>query len=256
MMSCSRASTSSRPQDRRIAFWLISSPRSPRRRRCWPCPARRAPRWPRTPSPRRASRACWRLRRRTSRRWRSASSRPARRASFCVAQGSATSTGTCRGARRRGNSTPLTRAWRSRHAAVEVVLHLHQLGQLVRREARRIDHRAARIGHGDDLRAQRHRLSTAYWATLPEPETLTRRPSNDRPFCLSISRRNRPCRSRWPQGGSASRRRLPGPAGEDAVGAVAELLHHAGHEADLAAAHADVAGRARRCRRQRGGTAR
>jgi hypothetical protein len=32
-------------------------------------------------------------------------------------------------------------------------------------------------------------------------------------------------------------------AGEHAVGAVAELLHHAGHEAHLAAAHADVTGR-------------
>ncbi|EWS63744.1 hypothetical protein Y695_03023 [Hydrogenophaga sp. T4] len=28
---------------------------------------------------------------------------------------------------------------------------------------------------------------TAYWATLPEPETLTRRPSNDLPWVLSIS---------------------------------------------------------------------
>ncbi len=32
-------------------------------------------------------------------------------------------------------------------------------------------------------------------------------------------------------------------AGEDAGGLVRQLLHHAGHEADLAAAHADIAGR-------------
>jgi len=30
-------------------------------------------------------------------------------------------------------------------------------------------------------------FSTAYWATLPEPETETRMPSKERPRCLSIS---------------------------------------------------------------------
>ena len=30
-------------------------------------------------------------------------------------------------------------------------------------------------------------FSTAYWATLPEPDTETRRPSNDLPRVLSIS---------------------------------------------------------------------
>ncbi|MCY1543375.1 hypothetical protein D9M68_791920 [compost metagenome] len=30
-------------------------------------------------------------------------------------------------------------------------------------------------------------FSTAYWATLPEPDTLTRKPSKLRPCCLSIS---------------------------------------------------------------------
>ncbi|MPN42173.1 hypothetical protein SDC9_189729 [bioreactor metagenome] len=42
--------------------------------------------------------------------------------------------------------------------AVAAILHLHQFGQLFRREAALIDHRAARIGHRDNLGPHRHRL--------------------------------------------------------------------------------------------------
>ena len=107
--------------------------------------------------------------------------------SFCVAQGSADVHRHLPGPRAGEELDALDAPGVVGDAAVGVVLHLHQLGQLLRREARRSTTVPLESDTVTTFAPSAIAFSTAYCATLPEPETLTRRPSNDRPFCLSIS---------------------------------------------------------------------
>jgi len=81
-------------------------------------------------------------------------------------------------------------------------------------------------------------LSAANWATLPEPEISTLAPWVSRRAFDEVD-------GAVAGGFRAHQAAAVGQAlaGEYAGGVVAEFLHHAGHEADLARAHADVAGR-------------
>jgi hypothetical protein len=62
-----------------------------------------------------------------------------------------------------------------------MVLHLHQDGQLGRGEAVLVDTVPLESDTVTTLAPSAMAFSTAYCATLPEPDTLTRRPSNDWP---------------------------------------------------------------------------
>ena len=193
-----------RGPDRRIAFWLISSPEVATPPALLACPARRAPRWPGTSSPRRASRACWRPRRRTSRHWRSSVF------ASCSSQARSASR------RRRdvhrhlpgraGEELDARRARRSRRRGRRGGSS-PQLG-FFGREARRIDHRAARIGDGHHLRAQRHRLLDGVLRHVARARDADAQALERQALLPRASpRRNRPCRSRWPRADQLSRRK-------------------------------------------------
>ena len=127
--------------------------------------------------------------------------------------------------------------------AVQMVLDLHQNGQLFRRETVLVDDGAARIGDGDDFRAHghgffhrvlRHVARTGHG----DAHAFERAAPRFQHFLCKIhgavARRFRP-HQRAAKAGALAR--------EHAVGAVAEFFHHAGHITHFAPAHADVAGR-------------
>ena len=127
--------------------------------------------------------------------------------------------------------------------AIQVVLHLHQLGQFLGGEAIVVDDRAAGIGNGDHLGAKFHRL---FHGVLGDVAGTGNADAHAvKTLALLLEHFFGEIDRAVTGGFRADQRAAEGQAlaGENAVGAVGELLHHAGHEADFAAANSDVAGR-------------
>ena len=238
MISLRRASTSSRVHDRRIAFWLISRPEVATPPALEACLVRTARRCARRSSPLPWCWACYAPRRPRPRR----SDQGGGVVAVELVLGRARQrdlhrhmprTHTRLGSGRR-------RARRIRPRGVVVVLDLHEDRQLLGGEAGLSITVPLESEQVIGL-APSPSASIAYWATLPEPDTETRMPLMSRPARSSMALAKGRCRSRSTRDESASRRRT-GPLPRTRRPSCSTAFHHAGHEADLAATHADVAG--------------
>jgi hypothetical protein len=127
-------------------------------------------------------------------------------------------------------------------AAALDVLELQEEGELLAIDAVLVVDEAGGVGQVTALPPRSRIFSTVYWATLPEPETRQVLPS--RVSSRVVEHLGGEVDGAVAGGLGTDQRAAPveALAGEHAGELVAELLVLAEQEADLAAAHADVAG--------------
>ena len=127
------------------------------------------------------------------------------------------------------------------HAAVVVVLHIHQDGQLLWREALFINDGAAGVRHGDDLGAQFHGLFDGVLGHIARAGH--RHAHALEGLAAGLEHFVGKVHGAVARGFRADQRAAEAQAlaGEHAGSVVGQLLVHAGHVAHFAATHADVA---------------